>query len=182
MSGQDSNGVYWSISDCPTRRWNMLDLVQLRPELNFPICPHECSHGKPSGWWHGFWWREVCGAQGMHQEQWGKAEALPHSVYSCLEHASGVRHDRCFLPRSILWFTFCTGPQQLLRVKNVIKPRVQPSLQTDPKMPGRSCSGTCSTSSAISTVFFLLKKRVRQGPKTDIKHGTRLTTCKLCEL
>lgn len=81
----------------------------------------------------------------MHQDQQGKAEVLPHSVYSCLEHASGVRHGQCFLPRSILWFTFHKGPQQLLRLKDVIKPRVELSLQTDPKMPGKCCSGRCST-------------------------------------
>lgn len=101
----------------------------------------------------------------MHQGQLGKDDILLHSFYSSLEHASGLRHYRCFLPRSILWFTFHTAPG----VKDVTKAQVEMSLQTVRKMPRRCCSGRCYVNCLIPKVFLLLKERVRQGLKVKCK-------------
>lgn len=45
-----------------------------------------------------------------HQDHLGEAEAPPHSVYSCPESASGVRHGQSLVPSSSHWLTFHTGP------------------------------------------------------------------------
>lgn len=118
--------------------------VWTEPSYRFHL-PHECSSKKTSGWWYGLlvtW--QVYGAQGMHKDSQARLK-LSHTVSTAALILPQVQDNQCFLPRSILWFTFHTGLQRLLSVKGVIKPKVELSPKTDLKMPDRCWSRWCST-------------------------------------
>lgn len=125
IESQESNGSHCSISDWAARRsWNLLELFSYSFSL---VELFQRTH--PPSW--AFFWgdiRVVTLLVGDLTGLWdtrvvpGPVRQGCPSVYSCLEHASGLRHHQCFLPRSILWFTFHRDLQQLLSEKAFYRP------------------------------------------------------------